>query len=237
VYFALTRMDWELHKDNWAPKEAWLNDLNKELMECYVKLALCPNLVIDLLKEFAQDHSKEKYQKIRDLNPSIETYTSAARFLYLNKTCFNGLYRVNSKGKFNVPYGGEKPYTTIVDEANLNACSTVLVHTKCTSLDFKEVIDAAQQNDFVYCDPPYLPIKKDSFIAYTKEGFGIEEHRALARCLKAAKNRGVHVLASNSNSEATMEIYKDFKIELIPSRHMISCKGDSRTVIKEVLIS
>jgi DNA adenine methylase len=219
------------------PSNAWLNDASGELINTYEWIQQFPEVVLSNLRALAQFHSKEQYLRVRANAAELESYLAAARFIYLNKTCFNGLYRVNSKGQFNVPYGGDKPYSAIVDDANLAACSNVLQGVRLTSLDFKDVIEQAVKGDFIYADPPYIPLKATSFTKYGKNEFGLEQHRELAKCLNEAKRRGAIIVASNSNCLETMEIYKDFNIELVDNRHMVNCKGSERNLIKEVIIT
>lgn len=218
------------------PAQAILNDINEELINAYKALREEPEELIRLLTAAAQPpNTKEKYLKIRGLTPE-KPLAKALRFLYLNKTCFNGLYRVNASGQFNVPFGGEKGFTAICDVPNLVACSNLLKGVQLTSEPFENCINAAKPGDFIYADPPYLPVKKDSFTKYDAQGFGIEDHQKLAKALKDAQQRGCHVLASNSYCPETFEIFKDFTVEPIDSRHSINSDGDGRKIIKEVLI-
>jgi len=158
--------------------------------------------------------------------------------IYLNKTCFNGLYRVNKSGGFNVPFGSYKN-PTICDEENLRACSAALAPAVIRASGFWVTVADVERGDFVYFDPPYVPVSKTSnFAAYTAAGFGPKDQERLRNLALSLKRRGVHVLISNSGTEAVRELYsdKDFLIEEVQARRSINSKGKGRGAVKEYLI-
>ena len=161
----------------------------------------------------------------------------AAWFIYLNKTGYNGLYRVNRKNRFNVPFGSYvKP--NICDETNLRRCAKLLKQTKIDVGDFEQSARRARKGDLVYFDPPYVPLSAtSSFTSYTSDGFGIKQQERLRDLAVALKKRGVHVLISNSSAGAVRELYRDnFEIISISARRAINCKAQGRGNVKEYLI-
>jgi DNA adenine methylase len=160
----------------------------------------------------------------------------AARFIYLNKTCFNGLWRVNSKGEFNVPFGKAKNPSLFV-ESNLRACSKRLKGATITNLNFEEAVSKAKKGDLVYFDPPYIPLSPSaSFSAYAKEGFGLSEQELLAKTIKKLNSRGVYVLLSNSDTPLTRKIFKDsLTLRKVLMSRTISSSGSTRKPVYEVL--
>lgn len=224
-------------------KRAVLNDLNAELIETY-RVIQSSNVVdlVALLKTY--QHSREFYNHLRRL-PATDLgspIVRAARFIYLNRTGFNGLYRVNKKGEFNVPFGR---YTnpTICDEQGLMRAHEALQSAVLTSLDFTFILNRydhfeAREGDFVYFDPPYLPVSKTAnFVSYTAGGFGISDHRRLAETLATLQSKNVRALLSNSDVPAIREIFKDFTTEEVSAPRAINSKGDRRGRIGELLIS
>jgi DNA adenine methylase len=217
-------------------KNAILSDTNDELIRTYLGVANYLGGVISRLLELKYDETE--YYKIRALDPThLEPADLAARFIYLNRTGFNGLYRVNKAGKFNVPFGR---YTnpTICDEGNLRAVAAVLRRYLITACDFEHVVQTAKQGDAVYFDPPYVPVSATSnFTAYGKDGFGPNEQTCLRDVAKRLIGRDVHVLLSNSDTPFVRELYKDFKIEEVRVPRRINSKGGKRGDVGELLIS
>jgi DNA adenine methylase len=217
-------------------KRAALGDSNEELCLTYSALALDPGRVIALLRKHV--YEEEHYYAVRALDPKkLTPYAHAARFIYLNKTCFNGLYRVNKKGQFNVPFGR---YTNpmICDEENLRAVSGVLAPVEIGPFDFEKLVAKAKRGDAVYCDPPYAPASDTAnFTAYTAGGFGPEEQTRLRDVARKLVDRGVHVLLSNSDTPFARKLYKGFKIEKVRAKRSINSKGDKRGDVGELLIS
>ena len=164
-------------------------------------------------------------------------YTKAARTIYLNKACFNGLYRVNSKNEFNVPFGKKEKVNTY-DGGNLITVSNYLTmnDVKILSIDFEESVKDAQKGDFVYFDPPYDSDTK-TFNSYTEEGFGKEEQRRLAKVFKELDKKGVYVMLSNHNTLLVNELYQDYYIHHIEAKRNINSKGSKRGKVEEVIIT
>ncbi len=217
-------------------KRAMLGDSNEELIRTYGALKNHPDLVIKKLKKHL--YAEEYYYRVRAQNPrTLETDELAARFIYLNRVCFNGLYRVNKKGVFNVPFGS---YTnpTICDEENLWAVSESLDRAVFSLLDFEDTVGAAKQGDAVYCDPPYWPISDTAnFTAYSAGGFGAAEQERLRDVAARLVGNGVHVLLSNSDTPFVRQLYKDFKIEEVQAPRRVNSKGGKRGNVGELLIS
>ena len=219
------------------PQRAVLSDINQEIVTTYQAVRDNPQVVIDLLQELVLGHCEVQFYSVRD-----RRYTDpaevAARMIYLNKTCFNGLYRVNASGKFNVPIGKFKTPPTICDVANLRACSEALQGAELIQADFRTALLRPNRGDFVYCDPPYIPLSAtSSFTSYSAGGFGPEDQRCLASMARELATCGVHVLLSNSSAPAVFELYQGMKVEKVAARRNVNCKGESRGEISEVLIS
>lgn len=222
------------------PKSAQLSDMNTELINTYVAVQ---NNVESLIKDLKKHVYREDYfYKIRnaDRKPSFNKWSSvqrASRTIFLNKTCYNGLYRVNSKGEFNTPLG-KYVNPTIVDADNLRACSDALENVTIYSADFREVGNRAKRGDFVYFDPPYVPLSATSyFTSYNKEGFDHTMQEALyALCCKLDL-KGVKFMVSNSSAPYILKRYKKYKVERIRATRMINSKGSGRGKIDEVLIT
>jgi DNA adenine methylase len=218
-------------------KRAVLGDINTELVGTYAALSSNVEGVIRALKKHVYD--EDYYYAVRAQDPSKLTVEArAARLIYLNRTCFNSLYRVNLKGKFNVPFGR---YTnpTICDEANLRAVSAALRRSvSLVALDFQNVVLPAKRGDVVYMDPPYWPASKTAnFTAYSAGGFGPEDQARLRDVAKKLIDRGVHVLLSNSDTPPVRELYKGFKIEEVSAPRRVNSKADKRGNVGELLIS
>jgi DNA adenine methylase (dam) len=214
---------------------AVLGDSNARLMRAYRGVRDDVEAVIETLK--GMTYNEKSFYEIRaayDIDDCADR-TVAAWLIYLNKTCFNGLYRVNKAGQFNVPFGRyDNP--TICDEETLRECSKGLQGTKLKSGDFEDNLDHVRREDFVYFDPPYIPVKLTSFTAYTDGGFGLKDHERLAECARQLKQRGVHVLLSNSSSPIVRGLYHDFEIIEVEARRSVNSKASGRGVVKEVII-
>jgi DNA adenine methylase len=221
------------------PRGAYLADCNSELINCFeVVRSHLPELVTELQ---SYRYEEALYYEVRDLDrkpeySSLSPVKRAARCIYLNKTCFNGLYRVNSRGQFNVPFGR---YTDpkILDEKNLRACSQALKSAILTSSHFEDIVEVAQPDDFVYFDPPYAPVSETSdFTSYASGGFdeGAQELLLLV-CLKLHQ-KGVKWMVSNSNAPLIQELYRGFKIEPVDAARAINSKGSKRGPVVELII-
>ncbi|WP_457561119.1 DNA adenine methylase [Caminibacter sp.] len=223
-------------------KDVCLFDINKELINAYEVIRDYPQKLIEKLKkEFKEKHSNEFYYQIRAIDrekgyENLDNITKAARFIYLNKTCFNGLYRVNKKGYFNVPIGRYKN-PKILDEENIFDVSNALKNVIIKNCDYKEVLKYAKKGDFVYFDPPYYPINDTSnFTSYAKDDFLEKEQVELFEVFKNLDEIGCFVLQSNSDTEFINRLYKDFKVEKIKAKRAINSNAKKRGEITEVLI-
>jgi len=217
-------------------KHAYLNDNNKILIDAYRTIKENPHELIKELENGKYINNKEIFYKIRQEKP-IDVVESTARFLYLNKTAFNGLYRVNSKGIFNVPFGKySKP--TILDKSNLWAVNKALQTNDLSHLDFEEAVDGAKNGDLVYFDPPYHPISKTAnFTGYIKDIFSLKDQQRLARKFNELDKRGCKIILSNSHSPLILELYNKYHIDIVRAVRMINCKADGRGLVKEVIIT
>lgn len=216
--------------------ESYLNDLNSELIDLYETVRDHPSQLISELDILAQKYSEEFYYRLREQNPNSKVLR-AARTIFLNKTGFNGLYRQNSKGGFNVPFGKREKCPALYDSENLLKASCSLQHANLQSLDFEAVLDQAGRGDFVYCDPPYEPLSRtSSFNAYQGGGFSQAEQKRLKEACIRAQKRGANVVISNSSADFIKELYSDCISKSISARRAINSKGDSRGRIEELAI-
>lgn len=215
-------------------RRAVLSDQNPDLVAVYQALQSDVDGLIRTLRRMR--HSEEDYYRIRARIPR-SMIARAARVIYLNKTGYNGLYRVNRSGRFNVPFGRyENP--TICDEENLRAASQVLSGVRLEVADFESVCRGARRGDAVYLDPPYLPLSQTaSFAQYARSPFGVDEHERLARVFSDLARRGVRAVLSNSHTEESRRIFRGFAGELVPVTRPINCKAEARGAIREILLS
>lgn len=218
------------------PVRASLSDNNCRLIRTYQGLKNDPQGVIARLRQYK--HDREFFYELRERDIDAEDDVAvAAWFIYLNKTGYNGLYRVNSKNRFNVPFGDyQRP--NICDEPTLVACAQQLRNVTLRNEDFVEAARRAKAGDLVYFDPPYVPLSAtSSFTSYTKHGFGPEAQERLRDLARELADRGVHVLLSNSSAEQVRELYRDgFECIEVRARRAINSRGDRRGVITELLI-
>lgn len=216
---------------------AVINDFNPHLHLAWHQLKFEPEKLIARLKKHKANDCHEYFLKMRERDPDkMKTVDHAAWFLYLNRTAFNGLWRVNKKGKFNVPYAHYKD-PPICNVENLRACSKALQNTTVLGMDFEDALKTARRGDFAFFDPPYSD-RTGNFVAYTKDGFTSEDQRRLRDCARRLKKIGVHVLLSNSDTEEIRELYaKGFKIEEVAGRRSIGAYGERRGHIGDLLIS
>lgn len=222
---------------NYSPKEVIISDINEELINSYEVIKTSVEKLIKLLREYKKKHNKEFYYKIRKKNPRyLSKVERVARFIYLNKTCFNGLYRVNSKGGFNVPMGSYKN-PGIYQEEELREISKLLKNVKIRLMSFESIIRHTKKRDFIYLDPPYYPLKKSSFTKYTKNNFLEKEQEKLARIFKKLDKQGCKVMLSNSDTEFIKNLYKSYKIRFVKARRMINCNGNDRGKINELVVT
>ena len=211
------------------PKKAIINDYNTELINVYRTVRDDLNGLLALLKEHEKYNSSDYYYEVRalDRTPDFDKMSNlekAARIIYLNKTCYNGLYRVNSLGQFNSPYGKYKN-PNIVNEVVLRAISKYLNRNEISirSGDYKDVLNDIEKNSFVYLDPPYMPISSSSsFTGYTEGGFGYDKQVELKEECDKLNSKGVHFLQSNSDCEEIRELYKDYRIKVVKAKRAIN---------------
>lgn len=215
---------------------ATISDCNAELINCYETIKSDVNSVIEQLRTYHND--EELFYHIRALSPAKLTKPErAARMIFLNKTCFNGLYRVNSKGQFNVPFGRYKN-PRICDEENLIAVSNRLSKVKVLHRSFQHVLEEADKGDFVYFDPPYVPLNNTAnFTSYTENCFGLNEQRLLADAFRTLDKRGCYVMLSNSDTKIVRDLYRDFYVNRVKATRAINCHADKRGQISELLVT
>ncbi len=218
------------------PSKAIISDANKELTNCY---KVIKNDVEKLIRSLGKHvYDKDYYYTVRDQDPmSLDPVKRAARTIFLNRSGFNGLYRVNSKGKFNVPFGRYKN-PRICDPDNLRGCARALSHVKIKSTPFESVLKEAKRGDFVYFDPPYIPVSDTSyFTAYQKHGFGMNNQEKLADVFEQLANRGVHVVLSNSDVTWIHKRYRDFRIRVIQANRLVNSNAGRRGPVGEVVVT
>jgi len=224
------------------PPEAAVNDINKELINVY-------QVIKDSVEELIADLKKHKneeayYYRVREQDRDREQYERltaiqrASRVIYLNKTCYNGLFRVNKAGEFNTPFGGyARP--NIVNEAVLRAVSDYFNRARITftSLDFEEALKGVKCGDFVYLDPPYDPVSDTaSFTGYDRGGFDREEQKRLKRTCDRLHKRGAKFILSNSATEFIKDLYKSYKTVVIKAKRPVNSRADKRGEIDELLV-
>lgn len=226
------------------PNKAIINDSNEELINVYQTIKSSPNELIEALIQHRDNSCEDYYYEIRALDRDKEAYAElsdverAARIIYLNKTCYNGLFRVNSSGEFNSPWGR---YTNpnITNETTIRALHNYLnkanITIKCG--DYREALKGIRKGAFVYLDPPYMPISESSsFTGYTAGGFDEQEQIALKEQCDILNSRGIKFLLSNSSCPFIEDLYKDYKIEHVRAKRAINSKADKRGAVEEVLV-
>jgi len=219
LFFALYR------QGRLGRKRAYLSDNNSRLVETYVAVRDHVDAVIDRLEHHRARHGETYYYDVRARVPE-EPIDRAARIIYLNKTCFNGLYRENSKGEFNSPFGRYKN-PNICDAENLHAVSKALKKAKIEWRPFDSVVRYAEPGDLVYFDPPYHPVSKTaSFTSYDQAGFGEESQRQLARVYQQLAEKRVHVLLSNSMTPFIVQLYRPFTLDSVDATRAVNSRAD-----------
>ena len=226
-------------KSKRKPCKVILSDINEELINCFVVVRDRPSELIKLLLNHRNNHSKDYYYTVRGIETSrLDSIESAARLIYLNKTCFNGLYRVNSKGQFNVPFGDyQKP--RIFDKKILLQASHLLQGVELRVMNFEKVLDFAGKDDFVYLDPPYIPLSKtSSFTNYSKDDFPVQQQKILSEVFRILDSHGCFVMLSNSNHPLIKELYRDYEknIVTVRAKRMINSVGNKRGAINEIVL-
>lgn len=222
-------------------KTSVINDINSHLISAYKNIRDNPVDLMNLLDDFDSVKLNDKiYREFRDkynshIKEDINNLETSALFIFLNKHGFNGLFRVNSKGLFNVPWN-KKEYVASYNKDNIIKISKFLQSVKITNLDFKDAIKNAQKNDFVFFDSPYAPLNPSSFTAYDKTGFKLEDHERLAELFKTLDSRGVYCMLTNHNTELIQSLYMKYKIEEVNVRRSINSDSTKRRG-KELIIT
>lgn len=244
--------------NNFQPEKILINDINKDLINTYNQVRDNPDMLISKLTELQDIYRNQSSEKNKELffekrsrfnelkisENDAENLEKAALFIFLNKTCFNGLYRVNKKGEFNVPFNNAKN-PLICDEENLKTCSELLQNVQMKVGDYKNCKSFIDSETFVYLDPPYRPLTQTSaFTSYSENGFSDKEQIELGNFIKEISEIGAKVLASNSdpknaNKEDNFfdELYSNFEIKRISASRMINSNAKKRGAISELLIS
>jgi DNA adenine methylase len=217
-------------------RKAILNDRNPELVATWSMVRDEPEALIEAVRQW--DACEATYYHVRDeLEPAaLDPVTQAARVVWLNRTCFNGLYRKNRSGHFNVPFGRYK--SVHIDEDNLRAVSAALAQVVIYDFDFESILEMAGPGAVVYCDPPYWPVSKTaSFNCYDGLAFGVEEQERLAACFAALPDQGAYGILSNSWTDETLELYQrhGLYIDAVEARRSINSKGSGRGPVPEVM--
>lgn len=237
-----------------SPSEVYINDINPELINVYRQIKDNTEELISFLKKLDSEYLASverkgyfctKRNRFNELIASgVDSVEKAALFIMLNKTCFNGLYRVNGRGFFNVPYNGAR-HPLICDEENIRKCGKLLARCVITVGDYRRTSEFIDEDTFVYIDPPYRPLTmSSSFTSYNENGFTDENQKELAEFFREMSKKGAYVLLSNSDPKNSDpgdnffdELYKDFTIERVQASRMINSKADGRGEISELLIN
>ena len=228
-----------------SPKNAVINDYNRELMNVYecIKDAKKFESMCKELNHHETMHSEEYYYEIRNLDRDkkkfnkLADYKRAARTIYLNKACFNGLYRVNSKNEFNVPFGKKNKVNTYEGDNLITVTNYLTMNdVRILCCDFEEAVSSAKKGDFVYFGPPY-DSDTATFNSYTEDGFGKDEQRRLAKVFKDLDSRGCYVMLSNHNTHLVNDLYKGYNIHVIEAKRNINANANGRGNVEEVIIT
>lgn len=223
----------------------WINDLNKELINLYQQIKRSPKKLmatVDVFKNEYQLDPKGYYYLRRALDRDEILYANlsptfkASRTLFLNKTNFNGLYRVNSQERFNTPWGQKHKVPEIYNQEELLKISSYLKQVKITSTNYYKMLKGINQGDFVYLDPPYDKLNKNTFTSYTIPDFDETEQRKLKEFCDNLNNQGIKFLQSNHNTPLIQELYQDYKMVIVNAKRNINADGKKRGVVEEVLI-
>lgn len=216
--------------------KAVLGDRNPNLVAVYRALQTDPERLIERLRRYQAEHDEAAYYEVRKKKPRSQVEI-AARVIYLNKTGFNGLYRVNRSGEFNVPFGRyENP--RILNEPRLRAVAEILAKVKIELADFEQICRRAKKGDAVYLDPPYLPVSTtSSFAEYHAVPFGLEEHQRLARVFNQLSKKGVCAVLSNSDTPDTRELFAAHRLDTVDARRSINSNHTRRGPVREILVS
>lgn len=216
------------------PKAAILSDINAELMNVYQAIKQRPDLVARYLRTHHIRHSKTYYYGMRG-NIPVSSYSRAARTIYLNRTCWNALYRVNRKGIFNVPIGTKT--NVLLPSDQFARISKLLKHVTLLASDFESVIEGSRKGDFVFVDPPYtVKHKFNGFIKYNETIFSWSDQLRLRDSIENAAIRGAKVLVTNADHRSLRKLYQGFKISTLQRASVIASRSDARGTFDELLI-
>lgn len=217
------------------PTDSTLSDLNQELIDCYIAIRDEWHSVESLLAAHHAKHCKQHYLEVRSSKP-VGTAERAARMIYLNRTCWNALYRVNLKGEFNVPIGTKQ--NVLLSTDNFSEVSSVLTNTIICHRDFEAVVDEAGEGDFIFADPPYtVKHNFNGFVKYNEKIFQWSDQVRLSKCLISASNRGCKILLTNANHQSIVDLYEKY-FELIPLERnsVIAASSNKRGKYEELII-
>ena len=231
---------------NLKPRVAYINDINPDLIAAYkcFKNEQCYLDMVNMLRIHEENNSEEYFMRVRSMDRiegfhTLPKYLIAARMIYLNKACFNGLFRVNSKGYFNTSWG-KKDVVKAYDPENFERIKNYFAESDITitSEDYFVALTNVKRDDFVYIDSPYdLFDRQSNFTSYTKESFGVPEQTRLARIARLLTNTGVKVMLSNHNTPLINQLYQGFNITVVPARRMINSDAAGRGNVEEVIIT
>ncbi|PPD57404.1 DNA adenine methylase [Dehalogenimonas etheniformans] len=216
-------------------KKAYISDSNLDLMITYAVVKDMPDALIKKLEDHAKKDSEEYYYKVRAQHNLKDAVDTAARFIYLNKTCYNGLYRVNKKGEFNVPRG-RYANPDVVNKENILAASQALKKAELRYREFDKI--TPKSGDLVYFDPPYHPTDTASFTQYTKLDFSEKDQQRLANFALELHRQGVYVMLSNSDTPYIRNLYNNtaWNLSVVSAPRLVNCKAEGRVAVKELLV-
>ncbi len=219
------------------PERAIINDVNSELITTYRAIQNQWQRVERKLREHARRHDEDYYYRIREMRPRQE-YSIAARMIYLNRTCFNGIYRVNREGRFNVPIGS--PHPVITNSDRFEERSRILQGTIISEGDFEPIINQAMEGDFVFCDPPYAVLEENRFVSYTRNEFNWNDQIRLRDALVRALERNVQIILTNVNHPEVRALYEGidgFTLDEVTRYSSISGTNEGRQQYSELIVS
>lgn len=209
---------------------AYISDVNGDLINLYSVVQEHPKELMAMLDDMAEKHNEQYYYEVRSQHDLEDDVARAARFLFINKTGFNGLIRYNAKGQINTPWGHKKNPVTLYVEEDIVIAAEAFCGAEVRCMDYDEC--EPKTGDFVYLDPPY----DGTYAGYNRNGFGEDAQYALAAWCKGLDSQGVKFMLSNSDTPLINELYKDFRIEKIEAPRAVSCKADGRKPVQEVLV-
>lgn len=220
------------------PKRAVLSDINADLINCYDWVRKKPKVVASLLRRYVRKDSEDFFYRVRDRSNGMTSPAAcAAKFIYLNKAAFNGIYRVNKQGKFNVPYGPSTSGPAVPDRKELLAASKCLRRATLIAGDFEDVLRRAKRGDFVYLDPPYPPRSDTAnFVHYSRDRFDWNEQLRVAKVFRRLAKRGCLVMLSNAYQKKIVSLYKKFRCHRLGATRWLGSNGD-RFRVREIVVT